>query len=319
VFPGTTYGYRIRTCPFQVSNCASVTVQGSGGAATTTTLVGSPNPSALNQPVSFTATVAPAGGGGTPTGQARFFDGATLLAQVALDGSGVAVYTTSALGVGSHRITTRYSGDASFAQSSGSVTQIVNPDTVATFTSIAAHDGWVLESTETSGVGGSLDSTASSTSGLRVGDDDTRRQYKAVVSFDTSSIPDGATIVSVKLRLLRGTLSGTNPFSSFGTCSVDVRSGGGFSGSTALQAGDFQAGATAIKAATMSNPASNGTWSEGNLNASGLAAIDKTAVTQLRVYFNLDDNNNAAADFVGFFSGDNASASQRPQLVVTYY
>ena len=38
------------------------------------------------------------------------------------------------------------------------------------------------------------------------------------LSFDTSAIPDGATILSATLRLRRGTLSGTNPFTTHGTC-----------------------------------------------------------------------------------------------------
>jgi len=38
------------------------------------------------------------------------------------------------------------------------------------------------------------------------------------VAFDTSSMPDGATILSVTLRLRRGTSSGTNPFTTHGTC-----------------------------------------------------------------------------------------------------
>jgi hypothetical protein len=317
VFPGQTYGYRVRTCPFQVSNCVSVTIAGSG-VASTTTLSSSPNPSTPGQLIAFTATVAPSGGGGTPTGQVRFFDAATLLGQAPLNG-GVAALSSSTLAAGTHSITARYDGDATFARSSGSVTQVVGGDTVVTFTSIAAHDGWLLESTETSGAGGFLDSTSTSTSGLRVGDDLNRRQYKAVVSFDTSAIPDGATIVSVKLRLQRGTLSGANPFTSFGTCWVDVQAGTGFSGSLSLQVGDFQAMAAAVHAASMSNPASDGSFSEGNLNAAGVMAVSKTGTTQLRVYFNLDDNNNAVADFVGFFPGDDPTVSHRPQLVVTYH
>ena len=58
-----------------------------------------------------------------------------------------------------------------------------------------------------------------------------------MVSFDTS-IPGGATIVSATLRLLRGSLTGTNPFTTHGTCRVDVQNGSGFSGSTTLQTGD---------------------------------------------------------------------------------
>ncbi|MFY9822715.1 MAG: M14 family zinc carboxypeptidase [Thermoanaerobaculia bacterium] len=192
------------------------------------------------------------------------------------------------------------------------------PVASVTFTSVAAQDGWVLESSETSNAGGSIDATAATTSALRVGDDNKNKQYKSVVSFDTSAIPDGATILSVTLRLRRGTVSGTNPFTTHGTCWVDVQSGSGFSGSTTLQTGDFQAAATAVQAASLTNAANNLDWSEGSLNAAGLAAINKTGTTQLRVYFNLDDNNDRNADYIGYYSGDNGTAANRPQLVVTY-
>jgi hypothetical protein len=193
----------------------------------------------------------------------------------------------------------------------------VAPPAAVTLTSVAASDGWVLESNETANAGGSIDSTASTTSALRVGDATSDRQYKSVVSFDTSSIPDGATILSATLRLRRGTSSGTNPFTTHGTCWADVQTGS-FSGSTTLQTGDFQATATVVQAASLSNAASNGTWSEGSLNASGLAAIDKAGTTQLRVYFNLDDNDDNGNDYLGYYSGNNTTAANRPQLVVTY-
>jgi choice-of-anchor B domain-containing protein len=192
----------------------------------------------------------------------------------------------------------------------------VTPTTV-TLTSVAAQDGWVQESTETSNVGGSLNSSATTTSALRVGDDNGDRQYKSVVSFDTSSIPDGATILSVTLRLRRGTVSGTSPFTTHGACWVDVQNGG-FSGSAALATGDFQAVATAVQATSLTNAATNGAWSEGSLNAAGLAAVSKTGTTQLRVYFNLDDNDDTGNDYIGYYSGDNSTSANRPQLVVTY-
>jgi serine protease AprX len=191
------------------------------------------------------------------------------------------------------------------------------PPVTVTLTSIAAQDGWVLESTETSNVGGSTSATATTTSALRVGDDASNRQYKSIVAFDTSVIPDTATITSATLRLLRGTVAGTNPFTTHGTCWVDVQTGG-FSGSTTLQTGDFQAAATAVQSTSLSNAASNGTWSAGDLNAAGLAAIDKAGTTQLRLYFSLDDNNDLGADYIGYYSGDNTTAANRPQLVVTY-
>jgi hypothetical protein len=191
------------------------------------------------------------------------------------------------------------------------------PPTQVTLTSVGSQDGWVLESNETSNAGGSIDATASTTSALRVGDATSDRQYKSVVSFDTSAIPDGATILSATVRLLRGSLTGTSPFTTHGTCWADVQSGG-FSGSTTLQTGDFQAAATAVQAASLSNATSNGTWSTGSLNAAGLAAISKTGTTQVRVWFSLDDNDDGGNDYIGYYSGDNSTSANRPQLVVMY-
>jgi hypothetical protein len=189
--------------------------------------------------------------------------------------------------------------------------------TTMTFTAIGGEDGWVLESNETSGAGGSINANANTTTALRVGDDNKDKQYKTVVSFDTSAIPDGATIVSVTLRLRRGSVSGTSPFTTHGACWVDVKSGG-YSDSTALEAGDFQATATAVQAASLSNAASDGSWSEGNLNGAGMAAISKLGTTQLRVYFATDDNDNGRNDYIGYYSGGSSAAANRPQLVVTY-
>lgn len=187
-----------------------------------------------------------------------------------------------------------------------------------TLTSIAAEDGWVRESSETSNVGGTARATGSGSRPIRPGDASSDRQYKAIVSFDTSAIPAGATIQSATLRLRRGTTRGSDPFTSgFGDCRVDVMSGG-FSGSTALQASDFEAVATASVATTLSAPAANGDWSEGTLNAAGLAAINTSGTTQLRIYFALDDNDDGGEDIMGYYSGDNSTAANRPQLVVTY-
>ncbi len=136
-------------------------------------------------------------------------------------------------------------------------------------------------------------------------------------SFDTSAIPDGATIVSVTLRLRRGTVTGTNPSSTHGTAWVDVQTGG-LSGSTTLQASDFEVSPFVVHGASLTNAASNGAWSEGVLTAAGALAVNKRGTTQFRIYFELDDNDNVRADYIGYYSGGNANAGNRPQLVVTY-
>ena len=73
----------------------------------------------------------------------------------------------------------------------------------------------------------------------------------------------------------------------------------------------------AALAASLTNASANGTWSEGVLNAAGRAAINKAGTTQIRVYFNLDDNDDTGNDYLGYYSGE-AAAANRPPLVVTY-
>src|SRR4029077_2800307 len=70
--------------------------------ATTTILTSSPNPSAVGQSVSFTATVT--GGPPPPTGMVTFQEGPNALAQVPLS-DGTVSFSTSNLSLGSHPIT----------------------------------------------------------------------------------------------------------------------------------------------------------------------------------------------------------------------
>ena len=97
-------------------------------ASTSVALVSSPNPSVVNQPVVFTATVSPvAPGSGTPTGTVTFKEGATPLGTNALNAAGEASYTNAALAAGSHSITALYSGDSNFnTNTSAALTQAVN-------------------------------------------------------------------------------------------------------------------------------------------------------------------------------------------------
>jgi hypothetical protein len=110
-----------------------------GKTGTSTALTSSLNPSAVGQAVTFTATVTPASGSGTPTGTVTFKDGTTTLGTVPLSGT-TAVLATSSLAVGSHSITATYSGDATFAPSTSPVlTQVVKEvSATATTTTLAS-------------------------------------------------------------------------------------------------------------------------------------------------------------------------------------
>ena len=189
----------------------------------------------------------------------------------------------------------------------------MSPSLTVTFNSVAAQDGYIRESSETSNVGGTITSTS-----LRIGDDSSDRQYKAILSFDTSSIPDDATVISATLKMRRSGGSGTDPFTTHGSCYVDVKSGSGYSASTTLEAGDFQAAADAAAVATMSDAASTGAWSTGTLNTAGRGLINKTGTTQLRVYFSLDDNDDLGNDYVSFNSGEDSASGYAPVLEVIY-
>ncbi len=191
------------------------------------------------------------------------------------------------------------------------------PPVTVTFTSQGANDGRTWESTETSNVGGGNVSSDTSTSAIRVGDLTTDRSYRSIVSFDTSSIPDTATITSATLRLVRGTSLGTNPFTILGTCQVDARSGF-FGTAVTLANADFEAAATSTAVGSLSNPTVDGAASTASLSAAGLSAINKTGTTQFKLYFTIDDNDNNAYDYIGFHGGEAATAGNRPTLTVTY-
>jgi hypothetical protein len=98
--------------------------------ATTTWLAADHAPSVPGQAVTFTAIVSGGPADGIPTGSITFSDGSTALGTVALDGSGQATFTTSALLLGDHPITAVYSGDTAFTGStSGLLTQTVQQPT----------------------------------------------------------------------------------------------------------------------------------------------------------------------------------------------
>ncbi len=181
--------------------------------------------------------------------------------------------------------------------------------------SSGALDGWVLESGENTNLGGSMNVAAST---FILGDDARNRQYRTILSFDTSSLPDTAVIRSAVLRIKQsGTPTGINPFNVLGNLVVDIRSPY-FGGGGILELGDFNAPAQAAKVGTFGKTPSSG-WYGATLNATARANISKTGLTQLRLRFSLDDNNNHAANLMQFFSGNAGTSSYRPTLTILYY
>ena len=98
---------------------------------------------------------------------------------------------------------------------------------------------------------------------------------------------------------------------------MDIRTGG-FGGSTGLVSGDFEAALSAAVVTTLSSAPSNGDLSEGGLNAAGLVAINKTGVTQFRVYFEFGDNDDSSDDYIKYSGGEDAIPGNRPTLLIVY-
>jgi hypothetical protein len=97
------------------------------GYGTSTSLAASPNPAFVGQTVTLTVAVAELGTAysGTPAGTVEVYDGTAQIAQLSLDSTGHAVFSTGTLAVGSHSVTAAYSGNAAFYASTSLATTLV--------------------------------------------------------------------------------------------------------------------------------------------------------------------------------------------------
>ena len=193
---------------------------------------------------------------------------------------------------------------------------IAKPAITTQLSSNGAQDGCVLESSETSKLGSLFNSTASI---FKVGDNVGRRQYRGILSFSTGgSIPDNATIASVILKVkIQEVVGGGNPVAIFGGFRADIKNG--TYDASGLEITDFQA-ATSRTIDPGKPTLSNNVYS---LNLSnGRASINKFAVysglTQIRLRFLIDDNNDSVNNYLALYSGNTSVAADRPQLVITY-
>jgi hypothetical protein len=118
---------------------AALLLKSTTSAASKTALAASPGPSQYGQSVTFTATVTPASGTGTPTGTVTFLDGTATLGTGTLN-NGTATFMTSALAVGGHSVTAAYGGDGTYSGStSAALSQTVNKGAGAVALSSSAN------------------------------------------------------------------------------------------------------------------------------------------------------------------------------------
>ncbi|MGB7875907.1 MAG: hypothetical protein WBL25_16110, partial [Anaerolineales bacterium] len=188
-----------------------------------------------------------------------------------------------------------------------------------TIRSNGKNDGWVLESSEDSEQGGIKDSKNTT---FVLGDDAQNRQFRSILHFPTYYIPNNAVITRALLMIKGEALAGTNPFTTHGNILVDIRSGAfGFIGPfryRGLQISDFQSPSHMDGVAMIENNPFNG-WYWAWLESSAFNYIKLNGITQIRLRFQIDDDDDLAGDYLRFYSGDYEGLALRPRLVIEYY
>jgi hypothetical protein len=224
---------------------------------TTTALTTSSNSINHGSSVTFSATVAPASGStGTPSGSVFFADGDLTIGSAAVDSTGKATFSTTALATGSHSITAGFGGSTTFLGSvSSTVAVTVGPAVagIATTTTLTA-------STATAVSGGSVTFTAT------------------VTPASGTAVPTGAVIFSDGGTALgNGTLDATGN-ANFTTTALAIGSHSitaAYGGATTPTA--FSNSASSAVSVTITNPPIISTTTA--LTASATTATSGTSIT----------------------------------------
>ena len=167
----------------------------------------------------------------------------------------------------------------------------------------------------TSGKGGTLDAAAAT---ARLGDDDGDRQYRAILDFNTAGLPDDAVVVGVTLRIRRESLIGTNPFVTHRGAEGGHAGPEPSTGDSDWRGYDFHAIGSRGRVGRFYRADPDG-WYRAVLRAPAYPLVNLTGHTQFRLRFDLDDDDDGVADYLSFFTGDAPVATDRPELIITYY
>ncbi len=167
-----------------------------------------------------------------------------------------------------------------------------------------ANDGYVkADSSGNAPAVGTLQSSL----GLAIGRGTDGKFNRTLLSFDTSSLPDGATVTSATLTVTYRSASG-DPWSNPSGNSLAIDANTGCIGACTIEAADWAAAASASAVAQLL-PFSGGTQTSNLFSVNGLAAINRTGRTQLRLRFAA---NQTATSYL--WVGNGATAT----LTVTY-
>ncbi len=142
------------------------------------------------------------------------------------------------------------------------------------------------------------------------------KQYRAILSFDTAALPNNVSSRTSCSRFASRAWWRTDPFSLLGGLKVDIRKPY-FGTGLALALADFNTAAGKSNAATFrTTPVNN--WYTAVIGATGYPYINLAGTTQVRLRFLTGDNDDGAADYMKFISGNHATIAARPTLIITY-
>ncbi len=173
-----------------------------------------------------------------------------------------------------------------------------------TFSNEDANDGYVK-----AGSGGTTPAvgTLESSLGLAIGRGTDSKFNRTLLSFDTSSLPDGATVTSATLTVAYRSASG-DPWSNPAGNSLVIDAHTGCLGACTIETSDWAATTTSSAVAQVLSFA-GGNQTSNLFAASGLAAINKTGRTQLRLRF---ASNQTSTNYIWIDKGATAT------LKITY-
>lgn len=173
-----------------------------------------------------------------------------------------------------------------------------------TFSNEDANDGYVK-----AGNGGTSPAvgTLESSLGLAIGRGTDSKFNRTLLSFDTSSLPDGATVTSATLTVAYRSASG-DPWSNPAGNSLVIDAHTGCLGACTIETSDWAAATTSSAVAQLLS-FTGGNQTSNLFAASGLAAINKTGRTQLRLRFT---SNQTSTNYIWIDKGATAT------LKITY-
>ncbi|MGB8955928.1 MAG: PHB depolymerase family esterase [Tumebacillaceae bacterium] len=175
--------------------------------------------------------------------------------------------------------------------------------------SVAAEDGYVYQYT-TDGQPNSMISY------MEIGSTSLNHGEAGIVSFDTSQIPAGATVVAASLTMYR--YDNTLYYYDLGPLTADIAGATGFSGSYALQAGDYGAAAALTNIGNFDAvPTAQYQAISDSISQAALGSLNRSGKTQFRIHFEKPTNNRFAIDVMRFFTGEQSGAYV-PTLTIKY-